>query len=233
MDIHKKDKRLQLLNDLFARKRVCSFQEILDDAGCPEITTRRDLKEIKAISSYSHQRRFLTLPTIPTFNEYGIWQFNGIGFSRYKDSLELIVNVINSSEKGLTREDIEKILRIKIFQQIQVLLTRNKLNRAKVGNRYVYLPEELVKSKKLRVELLDAREAEEYHVGKIKITDLIAVLKALLAEHMIDMDNLEKVIRKYSLGLSIQKIEQIILKFDLSSKKNVNAFEGLKGEVSK
>lgn len=219
MDIHKKDKRLQLLNDLFARKRVCSFQEIVDDAGCPEITTRRDLKEIKAISSYSHQRRFLTLPTIPTFNEYGIWQFNGIGFSRYKDSLELIVNVINSSEKGLTREDIEKILGIKIFQQIQILLTRNKLNRAKVGNRYVYLPGKLVKNKKLRVELLDAREAEEYHVEKIRINDLIAVLKALLAEHMIDMDNLEKVIRKYSLRLTVQKIEQIILKFDLSSKK--------------
>lgn len=219
MAAHKKDKRLQLLNDLFVRERVCSFQEIVNETGYPEITTRRDLKEIKAISSYSHQRRFLTLPTIPVFNEYGIWQFNGIGFSRYKDSLELIVNVINSSEKGLSREDIERILGIKIFQQIQVLLTRNKLNRAKVGNRYVYLPEKLAKNKKLRIELLDVLEAEEYHGGKIRINDLIAVLKALLAEHMIDMDNLEKVIRKYSLGLSIQKIEQIIRKFDLSSKK--------------
>ena len=159
------------------------------------------------------------MPAIPTFNEYGIWQFNDIGFSRYKDSLELIVNVIDSSEKGLSREDIERILGIKIFQQIQVLLTRNRLNRAKVGNRYVYLPEKLAKNKKLRVELLDVPETEEYHVGKIRINDLIAVLKALLAEHMIDMDNLEKVIRKYSIGLSIQKIEQIILKFDLSSKK--------------
>lgn len=219
MGVHKKDKRLQLLNDLFTRKRVCSFQEIVDDAGCPEITTRRDLKEIKAISSYSHQRRFFTLPTIPTFNEYGIWQFNGIFFTRYKDSLELIVNVINSSEKGLTREDIERILGIKIFQQIQVLLTSNKLNRAKVGNRYVYLPEKLVKNKKRGVEILEVREVEEYHVGKIRINDLIAVLKALLAEHMIDMDNLEKVINKYSLGLTVRKIEQIILKFDLSSKK--------------
>jgi len=219
MDAHKKHKRLQLLNNLFVRKRVCSFQEIVDDTEYPKITTRRDLMEIKAISSYSHQRRFLTLPTIPTFNEYGIWQFNGIGFSRYKDSLELIVNVINSSEKGLGREDIERILGIKIFQQIQVLLTRNRLNRAKVGNKYVYLPEKLAQNKKLRIELLDTLEAEEYHIGKIRINDLIALLKALLAEHMIDMDNLEKVIKKYSLGLSIQKIERIILKFDLSSKK--------------
>jgi len=159
------------------------------------------------------------LPTIPTFNEYGIWQFNGIGFSRYKDSLELIVNVINSSEKGLSREDIERILGIKIFQQIQVLLTRNRLNRAKVGNKYVYLPEKLAQNKKLRIELLDTLEAEEYHIGKIRINDLIALLKALLAEHMIDMKKKKKVIKKYSLGLSIQKIERIILKFDLSSKK--------------
>ena len=160
------------------------------------------------------------MPDIPTFDENGIWFYEDIGFSRYRDSLALIVEIINNSENGMSRESIEEILGIKIFQQIQTLLARSKLNRVKVGNRYIYLPEQMIKEKKRRVELFGTQEVEEYHVGKIKVGDLIAVLKALLAENMIDMDDLGKVIRKYSLNLTVQKIELITQKYDLDSKKN-------------
>ena len=217
---HKKDQRLRVLKDLFASKKITSFQVIVESIKCPEITIRRDLRDLEAITSFSHQRRFLTLPDIPTFDENGIWFYEDIGFSRYRDSLALIVEIINNSENGMSRESIEEILGIKIFQQIQTLLARSKLNRVKVGNRYIYLPEQMIKEKKRRVELFGTQEVEEYHVGKIKVGDLIAVLKALLAENMIDMDDLGKVIRKYSLNLTVQKIELITQKYDLDSKKN-------------
>ena len=83
----------------------------------------------------------------------------------------------------------------------------------------------MIKEKKRCVELFGTQEVEEYHVGKIKVGDLIAVLKALLAENMIDMDDLGKVIRKYSLNLTVQKIELITQKYDLDSKKIANAFK--------
>ena len=217
---HKKDQRLRVLKDLFSSKKITSFQVIVESIKCPEITIRRDLRDLEAITSFSHQRRFLTLPDIPTFDENGIWFYEDIGFSRYRDSLALIVEIINNSENGMSRESIEEILGIKIFQQIQTLLARSKLNRVKVGNRYIYLPEQMIKEKKRRVELFGTQEVEEYHVGKIKVGDLIAVLKALLAENMIDMDDLGKVIRKYSLNLTVQKIELITQKYDLDSKKN-------------
>ena len=217
---HKKDQRLRVLKDLFASKKITSFQVIVESIKCPEITIRRDLRDLEAITSFSHQRRFLTLPDIPTFDENGIWFYEDIEFSRYRDSLALIVEIINNSENGMSRESIEEILGIKIFQQIQTLLARSKLNRVKVGNRYIYLPEQMIKEKKRRVELFGTQEVEEYHVGKIKVGDLIAVLKALLAENMIDMDDLGKVIRKYSLNLTVQKIELITQKYDLDSKKN-------------
>ena len=125
---HKKDQRLRVLKDLFASKKITSFQVIVESIKCPEITIRRDLRDLEAITSFSHQRRFLTLPDIPTFDENGIWFYEDIEFSRYRDSLALIVEIINNSENGMSRESIEEILGIKIFQQIQTLLARRHVS---------------------------------------------------------------------------------------------------------
>ena len=57
-------------------------------------------------TSYTHQGSFVTLKDIPTFNEYGIWFFRGIGFTKYQNSLELIIQLINSSKEGFTREQL-------------------------------------------------------------------------------------------------------------------------------
>ena len=62
-------------------------------------------------------------------------------------------------------------------------------------------------------------DVEEYYDRKIKIVDLIALLKAVLTEHKIDMNNLKKLSKKYSLDVPIKKVEQLILKYDLLSKK--------------
>ena len=62
-------------------------------------------------------------------------------------------------------------------------------------------------------------DIEEFYDRKINIADLVAVLKVVLAEHKIHMNNLKKLVAKYSLQVPIKKIEQLILKYDLSSKK--------------
>ncbi len=62
-------------------------------------------------------------------------------------------------------------------------------------------------------------DIEEYYDRKANITDLVAVLKVVLAEYQIDMNNLKKLVAKYSLQVPIKKIEQLILKYDLYLKK--------------
>ncbi len=54
---------------------------------------------------------------------------------------------------------------------------------------------------------------------KVSIADIIVVLKAVLSEYKIDMNNLKKLVQKYSLDVPIKKIEQLLLKYDLASKK--------------
>ena len=213
-----KKKRLMQLKQIIQSKTAVTIDELSPHVPHCEKTIRRDIKELNGITSYTHRGKYITLHNIPTFDRNGIWFYRDIGFTKYSNSLELIVNLINNSETGYTKTDLESLLKIQISKQIQILLKRNRLHRIKLGAKYYYLSEELARNKNRTMQILDI-DIEEYYDKKVKISDLISVLKAVLAEYKIDLTNLHKLIKKYSLDVPAKKIEQLLLAYDLSSKK--------------
>jgi len=210
--------RIEAVQKVIRENTIQTFETILNKMNCSSITLRRDIKAISGVTSFTHRGKYITLEDIPVYNEFGIWFYRNIGFTKFKNSFDLIISVINNAEKGITKKEIEKILRIKISKQIQILLSRKQLNRIKLGAKYFYLSEELSKNKKRQMQVLPF-EIEECFDRKVNISDLVAVLKVALAEYQIDMNNLKKLIGKYSLQVPIKKIEKLVLKYDLSSKK--------------
>lgn len=215
--MYSKTERLEYIEAYIKKYKAVIISEFFHHISYCEKTLRRDIKDLNGITSYTHRGKFITLPNIPIFDKYGIWFYKNIGFTKYRNSLDLIIRSIDKSE-GITKEELEDILRIKISKQIQILLSRKRLNRVKLGAKYFYLSEELAKNKKRQMQVLPL-DIEEYPGRKINIADLVAVLKVVLAEHRIDMNNLNKLIVKYSLHIPINKIEQLLLKHDLFSKK--------------
>jgi hypothetical protein len=215
------EERRNVVENIIRSKKIQTFEQILKQVNCSEVTLRRDIRWMKGITSYTHQGRFVTLEDIPEFDHNDIWFYNNIGFTKFKNSLELIVHLINHSKEGLTREQIQKILKIQIFQQIQTLLKRNKLYRSKIGNKYIYLPEELSRNKKQKLLSLNANNIEEYYDAIVSSSDLVALLKAVLVEKKIKIDakNLKRFTKKYSLTIPLNKIEQLLLKYNLTEKK--------------
>jgi hypothetical protein len=213
----KKSERLKYIRKFIEMKITVTIDEFFPHIAYCEKTLRRDIKNLRGITSYTHRGKFITLPNIPIFDKNGIWFYKDIGFTKYRNSLDLIVSIIDISE-GITKEKIESIIKIKISKQIQILLEKDRLHRVKIGAKYIYLSEELAKNKKRQMQILPI-DIEEFYDRKINIADLVAVLKVVLAEHKIHMNNLKKLVAKYSLQVPIKKIEQLILKYDLSSKK--------------
>lgn len=219
--MHKKE-RLRFVENLVRLKKVVSFIIILRQIGCSAATLRRDMKNLHVITSYTHQGQFVTLVDIAKFDDHGIWFYKGIGFSRYRNSLELIMALIGSSKRGVTREALEDILRIQIGQQIQTLLERQELYRVRVGKKYLYLPDELARNKKKRLHVLNIDSVEEYYDNRVSSADLIALLKAVLLTKKIKMDakHLKQFTQKYVLRIPFKKIEQLLLKYNLTEKKS-------------
>ena len=216
------NERQILVENIIRSKKIQTFEQILKHVSCSEVTLRRDIRRIKGITSYTHQGRFITLKDIPKFDNNGIWFYRKVGFTKYKNSLELIVHLINNSTEGLNREQIQEILKIQIYQQIQTLLKRNELYRSKIGNKYIYLPEKLAKNQKKRLQLLNANNVEEYYDAMVRSCDLVALLKAVLIEKKIKINvkNLKRFTQKYSLKIPLKKVEQLLLKYSLTEKKS-------------
>jgi DeoR/GlpR family transcriptional regulator of sugar metabolism len=216
------DERQIFVETIIRSKKIQTFEQILKQVNCSEATLRRDIRWIKGITSFTHQGRFVTLKDIPKFDKNGIWFYRKVGFTKYKNSLELIVHLINNSKEGLNREQIQEILKIQIFQQIQTLLKRNELYRCKIGNKYIYLPEQLARNQKKRLRLLSANNVEEYYDAMVSSSDLVALLKAVLIEKKIKIDvkNLKRFAQKYSLKIPLKKVEQLLLKYNLTEKKS-------------
>ncbi len=217
-----KNERQTLVKNIIYTKKIQTFEQILKQVDCSGPTLRRDIRWIKGITSFTHQGRFVTLKDIPKFDKNGIWFYRNVGFTKYKNSLELIIHLINNSKEGLSREQIQDILTIKIFQQIQTLLKRNELYRIKIGNKYIYLPEKLAKNRKKRMQLVCANNVEEYYDAMVTPSDLVAMLKAVLVEKKIKIDvkNLKRFTQKYSLKIPLKKVEQLLLKYKLNRKKS-------------
>ncbi len=213
--------RHNIIKDFIQTKRICSFEQIFQKVEGSTATLRRDIKMLEGITSFTHCGSFITLPTIPCFNENGIWFYQKVGFSQFNNSLELIVNVINKSDNGITKETLDEILGIDVYKQIHILINRQQINRVKIGKKYHYLPEALAKNKKKRLRLLDANNVEEYYDARVSISDLVALLKAVLIEKKIKIDakGLKHFAQKYSLRIPLKKIEQLLLKYNLTEKK--------------
>jgi hypothetical protein len=211
-----KTERLEYIRSFIIKNKTVKISEFFHHIPYCEKTLRRDINDLSGITSYTHRGKFITLSNIPKFDKNGIWFYKDIGFTKFKNSLDLIVSIISNAEKGITKEEIEELLRIKISKQIQILLSQKRLQRIKFGAKYLYLSDKLAKDKRKQIQSLDI---EEYYYKKMSIADIVAVLKAVLSEHKIDMDNLKKLVQKFSLDVPIKKIEQLLLKCDLTSKK--------------
>jgi len=214
-----KDERLQTIKELIRKKKVLSFEKLEQSVNVSGITVRRDLQALNYITSYTHRGRFITLPKIPRFDNNGIWFFHEIGFSQYGNSFESIIKLIDQSKQGLSREELEDILKIGISKQIQILIRQEKLNRVKLGGKYIYLPDDMMQNEKKKYRLIGKRQSEDYFEKDVRKKDLIVLLKAVLEHNGIKMTNLKQIVKKYNLKLPIKKIEKLLTENQLTEKK--------------
>lgn len=221
----RRDNQRENIRELFREKKVRSLQGISEHLGIGDRMAQLHLKDLHGLTSYTHRGQFVTLPDIPRFDEHGIWCYRQVGFSRFGSSLDTIVGLIEQSKSGFSREELETILKIGISKQIQILVQRERLHRIKLGNKYLYIPEGVMQNKKRKLRVVGDRQPEEHFEDDVQKTDLIALLKAVLMEKKVGINskNIKRIAQKYALIISLKKVEQLLLKYDLSEKKSLDA----------
>ncbi len=95
-----------------SRQKIITIDQLAKLLSCSVITARRRLQKWRTYTSINKNGRYYTLPQIPVFDENGLWQYRTVLFSRHGNLTCTIVELIRSSEKGLSAAELAGIVKL-------------------------------------------------------------------------------------------------------------------------
>jgi len=126
----------------FRRQVVITIDQLVELLTCSVITARRRLNNWRTYTSINKNGRYYTLPQIPVFDENGLWRYQTVLFSKHGNLTKTIVELIRTSQKGLSAVEIAGIVDLTPNSSF---LSRIKnvpgVRREKHQGRFIYLSE--------------------------------------------------------------------------------------------
>ena len=120
------------------KKRVFVISDLSHWLGRSLPTCRRRLKKWHAHTSYNHNGRYYTLPEVISFNEYNIWHYQGISFSKHGNLKQTVVSLIMSSSSGLSATELGNILQMNPHSFLPQFQGEPELYREKIGGFFIW-----------------------------------------------------------------------------------------------
>ena len=179
----------------------------------------RDLAKLECISSFTDNRRFYTLPEIPSYDGFGLWRYNGIGFSKYGTAKETARVLIEGSSSGMAYADLEEILGIRLYTALQALSNEKAIISETDGNRKLFFSgskENYQLQKSSRMGISASNPSHPFN--------LLVVVDLLLAVINEGADTIDKAFMLLKLRnhpyLTREEVEHIFEHYHLPGKKN-------------
>ncbi len=105
------------------------------------MTVFRKMTKFDYISSCSHSGKYYALKKTARFNKYGIWRHNSVLFSKHGTLKSTLKVIVEDSEKGFTASELNKLLKIKVEDCLNLLTKEKAVTRKKISGVYVYFSE--------------------------------------------------------------------------------------------
>jgi transposase len=177
------------------------------------ITVRRLLRQVGYFRSFTHNGKWYTLRTLPSFNRLGIWHYQGIGFSKHGNLTATIVLWVAQSPAGLSARELADRLEHPCHAVLTLLHKQGQLDRIQVGSQFQYLSLEPTRNQRQRNQL-----AAHPSGSSSSLSTQAAVL--VLVEHIkhpeLSFEQLAAQLqRQRQLTVSVESIRQFFQEQDL------------------
>ena len=134
----------QVLERYFNENRVAelgTISELLETTS--RMSVFRRLSAIGYLTSYSHNGRFYTLADIPQFDQHGLWQHQGVCFSRHGSLKATVKEVVEAAEAGKMHRELRDQLQVRVQNVLLGLVQEGKLSRREWEAQYLYLSDQV------------------------------------------------------------------------------------------
>jgi hypothetical protein len=130
----------EALSSLFAREPVVDLHALFKTLQTTSrMSVFRRLSSLGYLSSYSHAGRFYTLEKIPDFDRDGLWQRQGVLFSRHGTLKETTLQLVEGSEDGRTHQELRDRLRTRVQNTLLELVREKRISREPFESIFLYL----------------------------------------------------------------------------------------------
>lgn len=168
-----------LIKNHFNEKTVVTLCELSRLLNVSIRTVQRITTGWDTIRSYDHNGRYFSLKKLAEFNSYGIWEYNGIHFSRFGNLKNTLIAIINNSNQGMDASRIRDVLGVDTRSFLYQYKDVSGIRREKLGSSYVYFSGD---TKKFSEQLSRRKQntgalAHPPLKGPVAIKVLVAALK--------------------------------------------------------
>lgn len=190
---------------------------ILEDLGTllnySARSTQRLLRAVGYFSSFTHNSKWYTLQNIPEFDHNGLWFYQGIGFSQWRDLNTTIRYLVENSAEGLMASDLSITLLTSCSPVLNRLYKANKIDRVKTHRGFVYLSIEPT-LKKRQVTCIE----KDHCLQRPSDTDTITILVEFIRNPNRTFEELASHLNKIKFFCSADMIKNMFVYFGLEKK---------------
>lgn len=212
------DSREALLK-LFRRQRVVDLKRLGDAL---QTTSRmsifRRLSLVGYITSYSHTGRYYSLADVPEFDADGLWQYQGVYFSRHGSVKATVERLVQVAEAGRTHEELSLLLRVRVHNALLFLVRQGRIGRETLGALYLYVSAD----HQVALAQVARRQAQQKAVPAIRVAEMnpTLIIEVLLevihgARVVPDPDVVRARLATRSVSVAREEVEDIFQTYGL------------------
>jgi hypothetical protein len=128
------------LQSFLQSRKIATLEELKKALGSSStMTVFRKLKPLGYQTSYSHRGKYCALAGTPRFDQQGLWDYDGVWFSRHGNLLSTSQRFVDAAETGLTVTELQHMLHVEVKEPLLQLYRQKRIEREKIQDLYVYL----------------------------------------------------------------------------------------------
>ena len=207
--------KLKSVFKLLENIKAFTLKQLVASLSCSIPTARLKLKQWRSYTSYNQNGRYYSMPSVPRFDENGLWHYEKISFSKYGNLKNTVVHLINASPSGLTGYEIGNLVRLNSRSFLHHFRNVAGIHREKREGLYVYFSDD---SNKYKQQIQNRSKGLISTGVLLSDADVIVVLAALIRHHGVSVQDIMQLPEVHARGLSAVVIDEFLNRHDLLKK---------------
>jgi hypothetical protein len=198
----------------FLSAQVMTLSQLETLLSCSQRSVQRHLSKWGCLRSYNYNGMYFSLQVIARFDSFGVWKYQDVGFSRFGNLRDTVVQLVSNSPAGLTATELGQILGVNAHSFMSQFRVDPRLKREKWGGRLVYFCAE----HDIRITQRRERSTSQSAPPLPSDAQAIVILVFLLKNPKTTMEELVEIVNKEHKGIDITMVERLLEYYGLVKK---------------